>query len=194
MKMRNIGRRLKVKRRFIRGDQFHESFWNIVKAFFKILLFPVLFLVLIVALPVITVMAEEKKSFALLLWAALYSSIIVPVAMGSLLWIIPIVPYAIFHFIITIYVYKKTVSDDAATNMGESSATGSREGGRSGEGQRGGESKRGLFEGLLPAEAKKKYHELMKKYHPDNADGNPAMAKEISIAYDEYKLRHRVAR
>ena len=159
-----------------------------VKAFFKILLFPVLFLVLIVALPVITVMAEEKKSFALLLWAALFSSIIVPATMGSLLWIIPIVPYVIFHFIITIYVYKKIIRDDATTNKGESSATGSGESGRSRE------SGGGLFEGLLPAEAKKKYHELMKKYHPDNADGNPAMAKEISIAYDEYKLRHRVAR
>ena len=188
MKMRNIGRRLKVKRRFIRGDQLYESLGDLLHMFFKILLFPIIFLVLIVVLPVITVMAEEKKSFALLLWAALFSSIIVPATMGSLLWIIPIVPYVIFHFIITIYVYKKIIRDDATTNKGESSATGSGESGRSREG--GG----GLFEGLLPAEAKKKYHELMKKYHPDNADGNPAMAKEISIAYDEYKLRHQVAR
>lgn len=49
-------------------------------------------------------------------------------------------------------------------------------------------SSENVFFGLDKAEAKKKYRELMKKYHPDNAEtGNADKAREINEMYDEYE-------
>lgn len=47
------------------------------------------------------------------------------------------------------------------------------------------------FDNLSANEAKKKYHELMKKYHPDNTTtGNTDLAQEIQAAYDLYMEGH----
>lgn len=43
------------------------------------------------------------------------------------------------------------------------------------------------FDGLPANDAKRKYHELMKKYHPDNTTtGNTNLAQEIQAEYDLY--------
>ncbi len=48
------------------------------------------------------------------------------------------------------------------------------------------ECKISLFEGMTVKEALKVYYKLMKKYHPDNANGDEEMTKKVSVAFDEY--------
>ena len=42
------------------------------------------------------------------------------------------------------------------------------------------------FDGMTLDEAKKEYRKLMKKYHPDNIDGNLEMTQIITEAYSKY--------
>ncbi len=48
-----------------------------------------------------------------------------------------------------------------------------------------------IFTGMSPEKAKKKYHVLAKRYHPDNEDGNLEISKIISNEYDQYKNGHK---
>ncbi len=48
------------------------------------------------------------------------------------------------------------------------------------------ESKFLFFDGMTYAEAKKEYRRLMKKYHPDNENGDLEMSQKISTEYDQY--------
>ena len=43
-----------------------------------------------------------------------------------------------------------------------------------------------LFDGMSLEEAKKEYRQLMKKYHPDNINGNLEMSQKIVKAYGDY--------
>lgn len=43
-----------------------------------------------------------------------------------------------------------------------------------------------IFRGLAPDDAKKRYRELQKQYHPDNASGDAEMSREINDQYREY--------
>jgi hypothetical protein len=48
-----------------------------------------------------------------------------------------------------------------------------------------------LFEGCTDLKSlTKRYHELMKKYHPDNTNGDVQMAQTVQIAYAELKKRY----
>lgn len=44
-----------------------------------------------------------------------------------------------------------------------------------------------FFDGMTVEEAKKEYHKLMKKYHPDNSNGDEEMTKKVSAAYQKYR-------
>jgi len=48
------------------------------------------------------------------------------------------------------------------------------------------------FKGMSAEEAKKEYRRLMKKYHPDNVEGDTQATQMISNAYREYCLGRRV--
>ena len=43
-----------------------------------------------------------------------------------------------------------------------------------------------FFDGMSVEEAKREYRKLMKQYHPDNANGDAEMAKQISAAYSQF--------
>ena len=43
-----------------------------------------------------------------------------------------------------------------------------------------------FFDGLSAEEAKREYRKLMKQYHPDNANGDAEMSKQISAAYSQF--------
>ena len=43
-----------------------------------------------------------------------------------------------------------------------------------------------IFDGLSIEESKKKFKQLMKKYHPDNKGGDAEKAKAINHAYERY--------
>ena len=48
-----------------------------------------------------------------------------------------------------------------------------------------------IFAGLSDGEAKKKYRELLKQYHPDNVSaGNEDVAKQIIEDYQSYQKKH----
>ena len=46
------------------------------------------------------------------------------------------------------------------------------------------------FDGLSIEDANKKFKQLMKKYHPDNAGGDVEKAKVINLAYEKYRARY----
>lgn len=46
--------------------------------------------------------------------------------------------------------------------------------------------KSGIFDGLTPEEAKRKYRQLIKQYHPDNYNGDNSMAQKIISEYNTY--------
>ena len=47
-----------------------------------------------------------------------------------------------------------------------------------------------IFAGMNETDAKKKYYELMKEYHPDNAAGSVRMAQKIAADYSDYKAQN----
>ena len=48
-----------------------------------------------------------------------------------------------------------------------------------------------FFEGMSLDEAKKEYRRLMKKYHPDNIDGDLVMSQKVSAAYTQFCAMNR---
>lgn len=44
-----------------------------------------------------------------------------------------------------------------------------------------------FFDGMTVEEAKNEYRKLMKRYHPDNYNGDEKMSKRVSVAYDQYR-------
>lgn len=43
-----------------------------------------------------------------------------------------------------------------------------------------------FFDGMSVEEAKREYRKLMKQYHPDNANNDAEMSKQISAAYSQF--------
>jgi hypothetical protein len=52
------------------------------------------------------------------------------------------------------------------------------------------DAKNEFFEGMTLDDAKREYHRLMKKYHPDNCGGDSDMAKRIAASYEQYRSRY----
>ena len=85
--------------------------------------------------------------------------------------LIPIVIHALMCLALTIVSSKQPFSSSHSLGEGETRSN----------------PVSGLFGGLNPAEAKAKYHSLLKKYHPDNYAGDLARTQRIIMEYDQYK-------
>ena len=114
-----------------------------------------------------------------------YLFITKPHLLGIPLYFIPLMPMILFGLLLAIYCSHKD-RDEEKQRSGHYEYTGKRNH-RSSSGT----GSTNIFAGLSMADAKKKYRELLKQYHPDNvSDGNEDVAKQIIEDYQRYQKAH----